>query len=140
MPRAEGRPAVVPDELSIEHAEALAELLHRPAILKIFTSNLELPTRPLQTLAREPDPAALAEAGRAVLRYLDAENPYLLTYRFGPQRAEAMRLGLEELLALARWATDADRHLTFTPVRRYVSPERGKEVIQTEQGSFEDWM
>ena len=138
--RPDGHPAVVPDALTIKHAEALAELLHSPAILKIFTSNLDLPTRPLQTLAREPAPAALVEALQAILHYLDAENPYLLTYRFGPQRAEAMRLGLEELLALARWAAESDRQLTLTPVRRYVSTEHGKEIVQTEQGSFEGWM
>jgi 1-acyl-sn-glycerol-3-phosphate acyltransferase len=136
----DGRLADVPDALTIAHAEALAELLHRPAILKIFTSNLNLPTRPLQTLAQAPDAVALAEAARAVLRYLDQENPYLLTYRFGPRRGEAMRRGMEDLLALARWAADADLQLTLTPVRRYVSPTRGEEVVQTEQNSFEDWM
>jgi 1-acyl-sn-glycerol-3-phosphate acyltransferase len=134
-----GEPAPYPAELVIDHAEALAQLLHAAPVLKIFTANLRLPTRPLQHLAQEPDPAEIARAVRSILDYLDQENPHLLTYRFGPRRAEAMRLGLEELLALARWAAAEGRRLALTPVRRYTSPE-GEEVVQVEQGAFEDWM
>jgi 1-acyl-sn-glycerol-3-phosphate acyltransferase len=136
----DGSPGTCPDDLGIQHATALASLLHRPAILKIFTSNLNLPTRPLQNLEREPDPAEIVEAIRAILNYLDEENPYLLTYRFGPQQAEAMRLGLKELLALASWASESGLRLTITPIRRYTSPDQGEEIVQVRQGSFEGWM
>jgi hypothetical protein len=135
-----GNPETYPNHLAIRHATALTKLLHRPAILKIFTSNLNLPTQPLQNLDREPDPERIAEAVRAILEYLDEENPYLLTYRFGPQEAEAMRLGLEELLALASWASRSGLRLTLTPVRRYTPPHREEEVVQVKQGTFEGWM
>lgn len=136
----QGEPATYPNELRIEHGEALARLLHRPAILKIFTSNLNLPTSPLQHLKRGPDAEEIAQAAEAILRYLDEENPYLLTYRVGPQEAEAMRLGLGELLALARWASESESKLMLTPIRRYTSPERDETVVQIEQESFEAWM
>jgi 1-acyl-sn-glycerol-3-phosphate acyltransferase len=135
-----GGPNPPRDDLSIQHATALAKLLHRPAILKIFTSNLNLPTPPLQNLDREPVPAEIVEAVRAILNYLDEENPYLLTYRFGPRPAKAMRLGLEELLALARWASESGLRLTLTPIRRYTSPDEGQEVVQVKQGAFKGWM
>jgi 1-acyl-sn-glycerol-3-phosphate acyltransferase len=136
----DGSPETYPDDLSIQHATALARLLHRPGVLKILTSNLSLPTRPLQTLEREPEPAKIVEAVGAILKYLDQENPYLLTYRFGPQQAKAMRLGLEELLALACWASESSLRLTLMPIRRYTSPERGEEVVQVKQGAFKGWM
>ncbi len=128
-----------PDDLEIRHAVALAELLHRPAILKIFTVNLELPTEPLEHLDRETDPGRIARGTASILDYLRDENPYLLSYRFGPERAEVMRLGLEELLALARWASEAELRLRLTPVRRYTSAD-GEEVVQVEQGAFQNWM
>jgi 1-acyl-sn-glycerol-3-phosphate acyltransferase len=136
----DGSPQTYPSDLAIQHATALAKLLHRPAILKIFTSNLNLPTQPLQNLEHEHDPERIAKAVQAILNYLDEDNPYLLTYRFGPQEAEAMRLGLEELLALARWASKSGLRLTLTPIRRYTLPDREGEVVQVKQGTFERWM
>jgi hypothetical protein len=139
--RADGRAERAhPEKLSVEHGDALAELLHSAPILKIFTSNLDLPTQPLQNLDRETSARRIAEATQSILDYLEGENPYLLTYRFGPRRAEAMRLGLEELLALARWACESGLRLQVTPVRRYTLAERGEEVVQTKQGTFKAWM
>jgi hypothetical protein len=136
----DGSSETYPGNLAIQHATALTKLLHRPAILKIFTSNLNLPTRPLQDLDCESDPDRIAEAVRAILNYLDEDNPYLLAYRFGPQEAEAMRLGLEELLALASWTSGSGLRLTLTPIRRYTSPDQEEKVVQIKQGTFEAWM
>jgi len=137
---ADGKEASYPDDLTIQHAAALAELLHRPPVLKIFTSNLNLPTRPLEQLDQEPDLESIVEAAQSILEYLRKDNPYLLTYRFGASRAEAMRLGLEELLNLARWASKEGLRLRLIPIRRYISPESGEEIAQTRQGSFQGWM
>jgi 1-acyl-sn-glycerol-3-phosphate acyltransferase len=135
----DGRPRTHPDELAVQHTMALAKFLHRPAILKIFTSNLNLPTQPLQNLDCERDAQRIAGAARAILNYLDADNPYLLTYRFGPQEAEEMRLGMEELLALANWASSSGLQLRVNPIRRYTTAD-GEEVVQVKQGKFEGWM
>ena len=135
-----GVPASCPRELSIDHREALAELLHSAPILKIFTSNLDLPTRPLQHLDRCPRPGEIAKAAASVLSYLDEDNPYLLTYRVGPGRAEAMERGLEELLELAHWARDTGLSIELTPVRRYILAETGEEITETQQGTFKGWM
>jgi len=136
----DGAPANYPAGLAIRHATALAKLLHQPAILKIFTQNLRLPTRPLEELDDRPDAAVIADATRSILDYLRDENPYLLTYRFGPQEAEAMQAGLEELLAVAQWTSEAGFALAITPIRRFYSLDQGKEVVQIKQGSFEQWM
>jgi hypothetical protein len=130
----------LPTEVAIQHGTALAKLLQRPAILKIFRQNLRLPVAPLQDLEKAHDPAEIAQAVQSVLTYLEEENPYLLTYRFGPREGEAMRAGLVELLALARWADEASLQLAVTPVRSYYSPEQGQEVTETFQGTFEGWM
>jgi hypothetical protein len=133
-------PASYPADLDIQHRAALAKLLHRPVVLKIFTENLRLPTRALQNLHDEHDAGVIADATRSILDYLRDENPYLLTYRFGAQEAQNMQAGLEELFALARWAAESGFALTITPVRRFYSLDQGKEVVQIKQGSFERWM
>jgi hypothetical protein len=51
-----------------------------------------------------------------------------------------MQAGLDELLALARWADSLHHRLLVTPIRRYYSVERGEEMVQTSQGSFRAWM
>ena len=93
-----------------------------------------------QHLGRQPRPTEIAEAAASILRYLEEENPYLLTYRVGPRRGEAMARGLEELHELARWVSEAGLSLELTPVRRYTSPETGEEITQTRQGAFKRWM
>jgi 1-acyl-sn-glycerol-3-phosphate acyltransferase len=135
----DGSPESYSDGLAIRHATALAKLLHRPAVLKIFKVNLRLPIDPLQDLQHQHDAGAIVTAVEAILGYLRDENPYLLTYRFGPREAEEMEFGLQELLALARWAAGSGFSLVVTPIRRYFSPERGEEVVQIEQGEFRHW-
>ncbi len=135
-----GREEPPPANLVIRHATALAKFLHRPAILKIFRINLNLPIEPLQNLARVRDAGVIGRAIQSVLSYLEMENPYLLTYRFGPKEAEAMEAGLRELLALTHWASASGLTLTVVPIRRYYSLEEQRQIEQIEQGVFEDWM
>lgn len=133
-------PQEIPDGLRIRNPQALAKLLHRPGILKIFRKNLRLPVAALQELEHEPDPAALEAASEAILDYLKKVNPYLLTYRFGPKEAESMRTGLQELNTLSHWAAAHQKHLHIVPVRRYYLENQDQEIVQTSQDTMEDWM
>ena len=135
-----GKLREIPAELTIQHQKALAEFLHRPAILKIFKVNLNLPMDALQNLDAEQNPRPISEAVQAVLDYLNQENPYLLSYRFGPKNADAMKKGLEELLALAQWAAQQKLQLIITPLWKFYSVQEQKEIIQIKQGAFEHWM
>jgi 1-acyl-sn-glycerol-3-phosphate acyltransferase len=135
----DGSPESYPADLTIRHTTALAKLLHRPAVLKIFKVNLHLPIDPLQRLENRHDAGTIVTAVEAIIGYLKDENPYLLTYRFGPREAEEMEFGLQELLTLARWAAASEFSLVVTPIRRYFSPEIGEEVVQIEQGEFRHW-
>lgn len=124
----------------IDHKTQLAKLLHNPGVMKIFRSNLDLPTEILENLDDVVPPSEIRIGTEAILGYLDRENPYLLTYRFGPKEAEQMRTGLSELKTLAEWAELTDSSLIITPIRRYFLPGQKKEIIQTRQGRFENWM
>jgi 1-acyl-sn-glycerol-3-phosphate acyltransferase len=136
----DGTPSSCPPDLVIRHPIALAKFLHQPGVLKIFLKNLRMSIGPLQDLRNERDPRKIADAVRPVLGYLRDENPYLLSYRFGAQEGGAMQAGLDELLALARWAAELGLSLKITPIRRYYSPQQGEDVEQIEQGTFGRWM
>jgi hypothetical protein len=89
----DGSPQTYPGYMAIQHATALAKFSHRLAILKIFTSNLNFPTRPLQNLDRESGPERITRADRAILNYLNTDRPYLLTYRFAGSGGNAVGPG-----------------------------------------------
>jgi 1-acyl-sn-glycerol-3-phosphate acyltransferase len=137
---ANGGPQSVPDDLEIVHRTALAKLLHRPVILRIFRKNYQMPIEALQSLDRVYEAKTIIEGAASIVHYLREENPYLLSYRFGAREAEAMQLGVEELLALSEWAADAGHSLRITPVRRYYSLDQDKVIVQTKQDTLEDWM
>lgn len=130
----------LPSDLMVDHSVALAKVLHRPGILKIFRQNLQLPIDALQNLHERPAPSSLVTGLEAILAYLEHENPYLLTYRFGPREGAAMQRGFEDLLAAARWAEAHGNLLHVTPIRRYYVPDRDEAVTQIEQGEFAHWM
>jgi 1-acyl-sn-glycerol-3-phosphate acyltransferase len=129
-----------PKDLIITHDKALAKFLHRPAILKIFRSNLKLPTDSLEQLKSERDPQKICDSTKYILDYLGKENPNFLSYRFGPKLGERMVLGLEELYKLSEWAAKSELNLLITPIRYFFSLEEEQEIIQKEQGYFKGWM
>jgi 1-acyl-sn-glycerol-3-phosphate acyltransferase len=130
----------IPSEYQIKNPDKLAKLLHYPTILKIFKVNLHLPIDPIQNLSSLPQPQQIASACRPILHYLEKDNPYLLTYRFGPQEGEEMKLGLESLEKLALWAASKDLELQVKPLRRYLDLQTGNYVLQIEQETFKSWM
>jgi 1-acyl-sn-glycerol-3-phosphate acyltransferase len=129
-----------PEDVQIRQDVALARLLHNPVSLKVFQENLRLNVESLQNIAAVDDGRVIADAVKRVLNYLQEDNPYFLAYRFGPQEAERMQMGLEELLRLGEWAARMQRPLKVVPVRRYFSPAEGREIVQRQQGGFKGWM
>jgi len=132
----------IPLEQRIKHDQALALLLHRPGILKIFRANLHMPVAPIERLHERPDTTAVRAAIEPMIDYLTDEehgNPYLLTYRFDVDNGRDMLLGLKEWLQLTYWADEQRLELHLTPIRRFFSCRKGEEIMQTEQGEFDHW-
>lgn len=127
-----------PEALTITQAAALSKFFHRPVLLDIFSRNLKLPVQALQNLARGHDsphrPARIVAALDPILRYLEEENPYLFTYRFGYEWGVAMEESLVQLRALAEWAAAQGYRLEIIPIRRYYSLSRDEEVMETQPG------
>lgn len=136
----EGNQLPLPEELAIQEDKSLTKLLHRPAILKIFRVNLEIPVGPLESLADHPGIEDLIPACQGILDYLENENPYLLTYRFGVREGLAMQRGVAQLHNLLLWCREHSCQMRIEPTRRYYSLEQEQEIVQTRQDIVHDWM
>ena len=130
----------IPESKQIIHDISLVKFLHRPAILKLFYDNLNLPIEVLLNLDETHDPRVIGNAISRILHYLEDENPYLLTYRFGPKEGEEMKLGLRELYELTQWVAENEWKLYIIPTRKFTSIETNEMVIQTKPQKFEKWM
>jgi 1-acyl-sn-glycerol-3-phosphate acyltransferase len=130
----------IPEEFKIKHDVALAKVLHRPGILKIFKKNLKMPVESLQSISENHNPENLITPLKQIMEYLKSDNPYLFSYRFGPKQGEEMENGLKELLNLSEWANKNSYSLDITPIRFYYDIEKEEKVKQIFQGEFEHWM
>jgi len=135
-----GQSIPIPEDIQISHDKALAKVLHRPGILKIFQKNLKMPIKPLQSVSEYHDPKSFITPLRQIMEYLGSDNPYLFSYRFGPKQGEDMKLGLKEFLRLSEWASNKNFLLNISPIRYYYDIEKQEQVKQTYQGEFEHWM
>jgi 1-acyl-sn-glycerol-3-phosphate acyltransferase len=139
MHDADGTVVPCPADLGIAHADALCKMLYRPAILRIYTKDLYLPVEAMQRLDVERDPAEIAAAARAMLDYVERQNPGFFTYRFGLAEGAAMEAGLRELHALTAHASRERHSIKITPVRHYYSPEQARQVTETNPGQSHLW-
>lgn len=136
----DGRVLQIPEELNLKNPAAIAKFLQVPTILKILKNNLRMNVGSLQALHLETNPNTIAESIFSILAYLDAENPYLLIYRFGPKEGRAMQDGLAELHRLLTWASLNNFSAYIKPIHQYTDVNTGQEITRTTQGSFERWM
>ena len=136
----QGNNIKIPDELRITEEEALTKLLHRPVLLKIFRENLKLKTQAIENLDQITDPGEIYAAISLMLNYLENDNPYLLTYRFGPKQADAMQQGLEELHRLCAWAMSQGYSIQIIPTRRFFDVATEQDIVQIKQNAFQHWM
>lgn len=136
----QGKPVSIPAGKKITEEWALTKLLHRPVVLKIFRENLKLDTETMENLDQVTDPKKIHSSITLMLNYLENENPYLFSYRFGAKQSEAMKTGLKELHQLSEWAMENGYSLHVIPTRRFYDLVTDKNIVQIKQNLFEHWM
>ncbi len=134
---AEGDEVPVPTDVMIQHADALCKIFYRPAILRIFARDLNMPVAALRSLDQQP--RAIAAAIAPILGYLEGRNPAFFTYRFGIEGGLAMESALRELQSLAQWAARRNCTLTIQPSRRYRVAGQSEEIVEHSPGAAHEW-
>ncbi|MDF1515355.1 MAG: lysophospholipid acyltransferase family protein [Anaerolineae bacterium] len=136
---AKGNAMIPPSNLVIHHADALCKMWYRPAILRIFTKDIGLDVGALQDIQSQPAARALVKAIAVIQDYLKVNNPAFFIYRFGMEEGLAMEYGLEELKALAQWATDHHLTLSIQPGRTYHYAGQENEIVESSPGAAHSW-
>ena len=116
----DGAPIDTPEEApAVVEKKWVSMFFHRPVLLDAMRRNLELNVGALEHLEKNRDAAEFAAALDVVLRYVNEDNPFFLTYRFGNDEGKAAAVGLAQLRDTARWAADAGYNMNIMPIRRY---------------------
>jgi 1-acyl-sn-glycerol-3-phosphate acyltransferase len=124
----------LPDQLQLVYPQALGLFFFRPVLLDVFHRNLRRPVESLLHPGRMQPGAHIAAALREILDYLDKENPYFLTYRFGVQTGGEMLSGLRAFYQIAAWAEETGRLVKFSPEHRYHLIDQPDEIVETDPG------
>lgn len=114
-----GQPIPPDDAPTVTEAACVSTFFHRPRLLDAMRRNLELDVGALEELQTKRDAAAFAAALDVVLGYVNNDNPFFLTYRFGNDEGKMMAEGLEQLRDVARWAAAQGYALNIVPVRHF---------------------
>jgi 1-acyl-sn-glycerol-3-phosphate acyltransferase len=130
LTNAAGESVPLPAELHLTDGAALAKLLHRPVLLLTLARNVRLPVQPLQQLQRQPSAMDLARASEVALNYLENDNRYFLSYRFGNDEAQAMLRGLAQFQRIAQWAADNGCQLRVQAARHYRLANQSELIIE----------
>ena len=127
----------IPESLRLKHGPALSKVLHRVTLFNNFLNNLQLPVAPLKCIHTQPPLEALLTGTRAILDYLETENPYYFTYRYGAVEGAEMGEGVREFHDLIAWVQAQGYGLRAAPIRRYRRTDTG-ELVTLEIPQEED--
>jgi 1-acyl-sn-glycerol-3-phosphate acyltransferase len=119
----------VPDQYTLKHGTYFAKFLHRATLFNTLRDNLKMPIQILKELHRHPGAAEISSAAQSILDYLESENPYYFTYRYGQKDGAHFKQGIQEVQALADWADKTGVSLELIPRRRYRLPHQDDEII-----------
>ena len=125
---AQGQVVDIPDMLALVHGAALSKVIHRTTLFNNLLENLRLPVAPLAILHTLPELEALLDATGAILRYLESDNPYYFTYRYGPAEGSAMGRAIREFHDLVQWALEHNFTVQAQPIRRFRRTDTGELV------------
>jgi 1-acyl-sn-glycerol-3-phosphate acyltransferase len=129
----------IPSSYQIEHGPALSKFIHRTTLFNNLLQNLRLPVQSLKELDTSPDVEQLLTATGAILAYLEQDNPYYFTYRYGPKEGGAMGNGVREFHELLHWARAEGLTIRATPVRHFRHAETGETHTYTTPQETEKW-
>lgn len=134
-----GTSVEIPAELALTNGAALSKILYRTTLINNFRQNLGLYIEPLKTLNDHPEPHEIIQSIGEILNYLETDNPYYFTYRYGQEEGTRMKQSLEEFRRLAQWAQEHGYSIHAQPVRVYKLADAKDEVTETHPAELAKW-
>jgi 1-acyl-sn-glycerol-3-phosphate acyltransferase len=125
-----GTSVPLPEDLTLKHSQALCKILHRSVLFNSLRDEVKLPVQPLKILPDQPPIDEVITATNAIIDYLENENPYYFTYRYGQKEGTEMGDSIHELHRLALWVRDSNYQLKIIPIRRYRKSETSEFITE----------
>jgi 1-acyl-sn-glycerol-3-phosphate acyltransferase len=119
----------IPKQFKVRHGYYFTKFVHRSTLFNTLRDNLKLPIQALKDLARHPSNLELSRACKAIIDYIEDDNPYYFTYRYGQKDGSRIEEGIREIQRLAEWAQSKGFSLEIIPRRRYYTLGQNEEVI-----------
>jgi 1-acyl-sn-glycerol-3-phosphate acyltransferase len=132
-------PVEIPDKLNLKNGHSLSKVLYRTTLINNFRANLGFDIDPLKNLNRKVDPDDLVRSIQQILTYLEDDNPYYFTYRYGLEEGKSMEQGFREFQKLAQWASDQGYTIDARPIRKYKLEGDEKEIVETYPTELAKW-
>lgn len=129
----------VPKQHEVMDGASFSKILYRTTLINNFRDNLNLNIEPLKNLHKNPTAEQIVYSTRQILDYLESQNPFYFTYRYGQDEGSKMRKGIQQVHDLASWATSNKILIRLIPKRTYISQSTNKRIIETQPPELKKW-
>jgi 1-acyl-sn-glycerol-3-phosphate acyltransferase len=134
-----GEKADIPPELEVSNGTQFSKILYRTTLINNFRINLKIDIEPLKIIDKSPPPQDIVSSTKAILQYLDNENPYYFTYRYGQKEGSAMQNSIQEIHDLAQWVATKGYTLKIIPKRIYSLTGSQQEFVEYRPKELDKW-
>lgn len=129
----------IPSTHSTPNGDLFSKLLYRTTLINNFRINLKMDIDALKDLGANPHPSAIYQTTSEILNYLNNNNPYYFTYRYGQEEGTRFHTSIEEVNRLASWADENGLSLSIQPIRRIKKLNDPKEIVETQPTELPKW-
>lgn len=134
-----GNEVSIPHKFILKDGASLSKILYRSTLINNFRDNLNINIAPLKNLDLHPTAEEISESSGRILHYLENENPYYFTYRYGQGEGTRMQSGIQQFHNIAKWAKRNSYILNATPIRKFTDKRTSKEIIETYPTDLDKW-
>ncbi len=129
----------IPGELTVTEGPSFAKILYRTTLINNFRQNLHLNIDSLKNIDQSPPPYEIAAASGYILNYLENDNPFYFTYRYGQKEGKSMETSIRQIHRLAEWADQSGYTLKAIPIRKYKYANSSEEIVETRPTELDKW-
>lgn len=135
----EGKSVPIPESYILTEGASLSKILYRTTLINNFRDNLKINISPLKNLHQSPTAREISESTRQILIYLENDNPYYFTYRYGQIEGKRMQAGIRQFHNIANWAQQNGYTINANPIRKYTDRNSMAEITETHPLDLEKW-
>jgi 1-acyl-sn-glycerol-3-phosphate acyltransferase len=129
----------VPYELAIADGSWISRFAHRPNLIDSIRDYTSVPVQVFKELERRPPAEEILASTRALLEYIEKENPQYFNYRYGYADGQAFLDSFRQLRDLLQWAVEKGCRVEAEACYAYTDPQTGETHLRRVPEEIEQW-